>query len=477
VARTSRWRIAGLAALLIGAVAVIGLVVGLLVVWLSLDGWVSRYVTDAARERGISVEGGQVEYGIGWVRLRGPRFSLIGVRGVQGSARSVEVRLVGLDPTSIDAEGVTLEVEGSAASLALDLTQWTKNYPSTYALRTVAREVALTWRPARGAAPWIVIRGATVVPTPDGGRFNARKVQAVSLALGEVAVTWTKSETRIGIGFGIASAAQAPIRLSVQHALAKPTADITVVPTDLAKLSGPLGIKLPLENVRVGLTAHLELPARLQTGPVAGTVHLDLHGYVPPHPVELDGFVFGDLTTLDTRFAIPADQSRVTLSETQVVAGALKLRGQGEIVRREQQADVSLGLRGDLPCTALADAAAQNRLGGKLGEIVGKLARQVLQGSVAVLVKIDGNTSALDQAKVQKTIGMGCGLRPLDPTLLAGLQRLLDQAGLPPLPSLPTALPPLPALPTLPTLPTTLPTLPPFPDLRRGGRDAGPRPE
>jgi ADP-dependent NAD(P)H-hydrate dehydratase / NAD(P)H-hydrate epimerase len=464
VATGLRLRIAGYATFGLGVLSVALLVVGLLYVWSHLDRWVSRYVIDQAHERGVVLEMAGVDYGIGWVQLREPRFTLVGVHGIRGAARTVDVRFEHFNPTGIDADGVSVQIEGSAPVLALELSQWTRSYPSTYSLRAVARDVAVVWRPAPGLPAWVEISGATVVPTADGGAFSAKQARVASVALGEVGAGWSKTDATIGLGFGLASPDRAPVRLHVAYALARPVVEITVVPTDLAKLSGPLGVKIPIENVTASGNVRLELPPRDQTGEVTGSVHLELRGYVPPHPVELDGFVFGNLTTVDTRITVSADQQLVKLDDTKVKAGAFQLVGKGQVTRHEKYASVTLGLRGDLPCSALADAYAQNQLGGQLGYLAGKLAREAVQGSVAVLLNLEADTRDLAAARVERTIGMGCGLRPLDPGLLDRLQRVLERAGLPKLPKLP----PLPS--GLPPLPTAIP---PFPDLRWVGRDAG----
>jgi hypothetical protein len=109
-----------------------------------------------------------------------------------------------------------------------------------------------------------------------------------------------------------------------------------------------------------------------------------------------------------------------------------------------------------LPCDALAGAAAETQLGQLLGKTLGKLAgraaKDLVGGSVAVRVKIEADSRDLPNAKVTRTIGVGCGLKPL--------KLDIDLSKLPPLPS---GLPPFPS--GLPPLPSGLPPLPfPFPE-------------
>ena len=56
-------------------------------------------------------------------------------------------RILGRQTTG---RGVDVSVEGSAASLAVDLSEWTKDYPRTYALEVAVSDVSLVWRPEAG---------------------------------------------------------------------------------------------------------------------------------------------------------------------------------------------------------------------------------------------------------------------------------------------------------------------------------------
>jgi len=140
------------------------------------------------------------------------------------------------------------------------------------------------------------------------------------------------------------------------------------------------------------------------------------------------------------------------------------------VTRHDNDARLQLDLRGDLPCAALAHAAAQSRLGRALGSLVGELAEQALKGSVAVLVRIDADTSDLTAAKMVRTIGVGCGLKPIDPQALEALKGIGDLLRLPGLPEIPSALPALPS--ALPPLPLPVPALP-WPERPMVERDAG----
>jgi len=149
------------------------------------------------------------------------------------------------------------------------------------------------------------------------------------------------------------------------------------------------------------------------------------------------------------------------------------LDGKGSLASAAGAAALALDLRGALPCDALASAAAESRVGRLLGRVqgtrAGSVARQAIGGSVGVRVQITANTQNLAAASVKRSIGIGCGLKPLTleealklgtellPSDLSELSEDIEKLT-PKLPNgaplLPSSLPPLlfPALPGLPRL-------------------------
>jgi ADP-dependent NAD(P)H-hydrate dehydratase / NAD(P)H-hydrate epimerase len=438
---TSRSKLLRLA-LVAAAVGLIGLVVAAL---LLAKPFMLRTAHAQAREHGFELEIGALDWGIGWVELRSTRFSLIGVSGIGGHADRIQIELALLSPKRIRAQKVEVEVEGSIAIVAVELSEWTKSYPNAYRLPAEADGVAVNWRSAQGGPPWLELRDGAIRPARGGGLFHASDAKLAGFSLGRIGAGWTAEQSTVALGFGETDVERAPIRATINHAADPPSGDITLLQTDIAKLSDPFGVKIPLQNVSASGEAKLVFQRGRADGIVTGAFKSRLHGYVPPHPRELDGFVFGDLTTFDSKFEISEDRTRASLTESVVTAGAFKLSGGGQILRHPDHATINLDLRGNLPCDALAGAAAESQLGAMLGSALGKLAgraaKGLVGGSVAVRVKIDADSRDLPGAKLTRTIGVGCGLKPLALDL--------DLGKLPPLPSglppLPSAWPPLPS--------------------------------
>ncbi len=445
--------------LAVGAGAVLVVVAAVVVVALFARPFLEQRIVDRARERGFEIRIGHFQLGWTEVVLQNVDLRLVGVGGVEARLQRVDVALERFEPVSVVADGVDLRIVGSAPAVALELAEWARAYPprhpEAYRGSLAARQVRVAWREAATDEPWLQVAGGTVTPTPEGGSLAAEKAQVVGVELGRVGAGWTATEAVVDLGFGSPRAEQAPVRVLVRHAAEPPTAVFTLRPTLLHQLSEPLGARLPVDDdVTLGGEAELTLPPAFQRGAVVGRLKMTLKGYVPPHPAELSGFVFGDTTTIESAISITEDRSQIALEQTRLSAGRFTLEGQGQIQRFQSHARIQAALRGDLPCSALATAAAHTRLGQALGRVVGPVASQMVKGSVAVLVKVDADTRRLAEAQVLRTIGVGCGLKPIPipglGTIDLGDVTLDDLSRLPS--GIPSSLPPLPS--SLPPLPT-----------------------
>ncbi|MGE5786125.1 MAG: hypothetical protein ACM3ZE_16120, partial [Myxococcales bacterium] len=194
------------------------------------------------------------------------------------------------------------------------------------------------------------------------------------------------------------------------------------------------------------------------SGKTTGAFTLDFAGFTPPFPPELKGYRFSDASTARANFELDALGLEMQLRGLELKNGDIRLFGHGRIDREL----VSLRLRAELTtlldCSTLAKGWAAEQVSGELGRWTQKNTPKLIAGAVPVRIQIDAETSHLDQAKVIKRIGNGCGLRPISVVDLLNL-------GLPPLPDAATLnrlikqLPAPPSLPNLPKLPQLLPPL------------------
>jgi hypothetical protein len=456
-----------------GCVALIALFSVLM--WLALPTLIEAEVKKRAREQGVELTLGTLDFGWEWAELRKSKAVLIGVPGLELGIDRLNVDLDGTKLTRLDFTGLTLEASGSVPALALSLGAWSKKYPSAFALPLSARNVSVRFRPEPSQPAWLELSGGTVATTAAGTIVAAEHTQLAGIDVGRVGATWTATASSVALGLGESDLARAPVRVAVDLSSARPKLAFQLVPTALERLAGPFAVALPVHGVSASATVALEFANAAAEFPEKGAAHLELHGWIPPHPAELDGFVFGDTTVVDTTLAFSPDGKRVTLDPTHLTAGRFELAGPGSLVRDADAATLDLDLKGALPCDALASAAAESRVGRLLGRVqggrAGSVARQAIGGTVSIRVQISASTKNLAGASLKRSIGIGCGLKPLTLDDVLRLGETLLPADLselqedivkltPKLPNgaplIPSILPPLPPLP-LPALPTNLP--------------------
>jgi hypothetical protein len=347
--------------------------------------------------------------------------------------------------------------------------------------------VSVAWRPEPTEPPWLELKGGTIARTPAGTVVAAEQALVAGANVGRVGASWATSASSIAFGLGETDLAKAPVKLQVDFSLPKPRLTFELAPTSLERLAGPFAVVLPVHGVSASANAAVEFASQAATQPERGSARAELHGWIPPHPAELDGFVFGDTTSLATNLAFSPDGKTLTLSETSIKAGKFVLTGGGSLVRSAEEARLTLDLRGALPCDALAEVAAESRVGRLLGKPqgarAGNVARQAIGGSVGVRVQVDGSTKNLAGASLKRSIGIGCGLKPLTLADIARLGESLLPSDLSELaddlqkltPKLPDGTPiipsgafaiPLPPLPTNLRIPTNFPPFPPIPSAR-----------
>jgi hypothetical protein len=445
------------ALVIVATITSLAIVTGL-VLLLVFSGEIARSrIVEEARKRGVELSYEDASFWWTSASLEDVRFRLVGVPGLEGQVGALDVTLSSWEPGRIVAGDVRLAVVGSAADLMVTLASWTRRHPGAYQLPVAADAVALEWRAAPGEAPWLTVADGGFAEGASKVVFTAKSARVSGVDLGAVTAAWQVQSSTISLAFGAEDRASAPIALVVETAARPPTARLTLAPTDLEKLSAPLGVVLPVKGVTASGQVDLVLPEGLTPAPIQGHLEATLEGWVPPHPVELGGFVFGTRTTFGTDLAVAADASSVTLTRSKVQAGAFVLTGGGKVAREPGHAVIEMDLSGSLGCAAIA------HVGSFLGSVIGSTARRVVEGSVAVRVRVAADTRDLDAARVDRVIGVGCGLAPLK-SLDPRLRKLIPPEVLEMAEALPGALPPLD--------PKKAPALPSLSDLQKRLQDA-----
>ena len=451
-------------------------------VFVFLPKYVRAQIIEQAKRRGVELEPGEVSFGIGWVQVKDSNLSLVGLPSVRAKAGIIDVELARFTPQRFKLSDVKVEATGSAAALEADLATWLRAHEAQFTEPVSMKPVSVEYRQQPSGAPSIAITGGEVSAAETELHLNASGLKVEGHELGAVQLTGKKNHAELAMTLGISDLKNPTLSFDATSG-ENWKLHIALAPVVLGKLGAALNTAMPLPSVTASGTFDLDLP-RVLTPVSHPTGHADasLKGYVPPHPVELDGFVFGDTTEIASKFTVLPEQLKLVLEETRLKAGSFVLQGGGSVGVEAGGPRLRLNLSGTLPCGALAGAAAQTRLGAALGKLTGKAARETLAGTVGVKVVVEADVLNLDKPRVLKTITPGCGLKPLSLAELHALGELLPEAldpavadDLAKLLKTPLALPqlppdtnldlsrlgkvPLPTLP-LPTLPLPAPTAP-----------------
>jgi hypothetical protein len=363
-------------------------------------------IEDEARDRGIGLSFGEVDYGFSQIGLHDVKISLAGVRDFEASAGLVEVDLEEWQPRAIRAAGLVISLSGTDVLDALGA--WKSAHASALAAPLQAQGARIEWHPTRDADAALVLDGSAVELDAAKGSIAASSARALARDAGPMSVVWTMPAE----GFVVEikptappfSAVRAEVRSSKEGARIK----LVLARTALGPLQVALGLPKGSEGILADGEMEMPLPSFERPAALAGSLRVTLKGYVPPHPRDLDGIVFGDTTVVRMKYEVAADFSEAKLASVTAETGALALSGTGNVVREGLDAKLSLKLKGSIPCTSLATSAAVSRLGKGLGGIAGALAAGALRGNVGVDLSIEARASDIKSAKIGQSARIGC---------------------------------------------------------------------
>jgi hypothetical protein len=163
---------------------------------------------------------------------------------------------------------------------------------------------------------------------------------------------------------------------------------------------------------------HAELPTMKVTGTIdvrlserlapEATFDVRLIGFVPPHPPELGGIVFGDETRATGTARLVG--KKLVLPAITLKAGSLTLKGSGD-VDPLGSGQLSLSLTGSIGCAELAASAVGAHFGWEGSVLTGQLARGRLTGTVGIAVELRSQIDDLEHAKATPSAVIRCGVK------------------------------------------------------------------
>lgn len=441
------------------------LTVAAVVVWRMLPELVLREVVQQADARGIELDACEIDLhwdlpNLDGVTLEQCQFVLARAPYVTGQVESVKVDLVDFEPRSATVRGADVVVRGVPKLNEI----LEEQRPATDGIRVKVVESRLRWFAVDTEVPRLALAGLTY--DSDSGDFSSQV---------EVEGTLEGTASRRG------SLLQAELNL-INHPGAKLSAKVeqdkgvAEVRTEfnqlaLSELHGPL-LQIPedLRKVKVDAQFYAELPLGLAMNKPKGDLRATLHGLNFPVPRELAGLVYGTPAEFSTEFALDRSLTRVNLSKLEFKVGALRMTGDGKVELEGAGLAFEMAMSGNLSCAAIVRSATAVHAGSELAEVAGRIAKRSLDGSVKLIAFVSGHTSNLAEAKVIKSVGLGCGLKPELVDELADLparllKQLPDLSDLPGVPKTDPGKPPKFQLPKLPKLP--------FPGDKKRARDPG----
>lgn len=434
-----------------------------LVAWVLLPGFVLRVVEREAKAQGVLLRDCSLDFSLERVVLTGCAFELVAVPGVSGTIGKATIDLADFEPRRVAIE--------EAAVVVREL----PDVPTGERIPTWLEQRAKLGKQAK--IPISITRsrldlfGVDEAGKPDGAALvtltNLEYDSESESVKGDIAIggvitgTFAHAGTRSDLDVSLKMSPSTRGRFSVET-----EADGAVVRADFQGL--PLGLfAMPplfswpeeLSAVVVDGQVYTTVPFGLSTKGIGGDFRFTLSDMPMPVPREIQGLVYGPQVAVSGKFKLNDNYKQLDVPKLVIQAGVLTLKGDARVELRGLRVPLTARLRGALSCGAILEAATKAHTDSPLFINAAKLARKAVLGNVDILVALDADLLKLDQAKLLRTIGVGCGLQPLPvPDDLRALgDRILKDLPRPPVLEVPDL--------TLPTPPRF--ELPELPDLRR----------
>jgi len=385
------------------------LVIGCLTLLLFRGPIICAAATALAKPRGIALVAERGKLGFGTVEVIGIQANLIGVPGVTVSISQARLQLISIKSSPIELRGMTIDVVGSPATIIDDAERWARDHPAAVAFAFAATDVSIYWRNTEPDRPWLTITKATVTPNQSGFSAAVETAGLFGVSVGPMAATWTPEHITAKLGLGDTDLSRALASANYERASRK--ASIQLNSSSIGTLATIVGVSVP-----AGKNASIEGFAEFGLGPesntkISGRLSAKLRGFVPPHPKELDGILFGDYTGFETGFVISTDPATLTLTESRIEAGSFVLTGAGTVTFQDTHANIAMRLSGNIPCSLLTRSVAMAHLGIPAGGLLGGIAATAIGGSVKVDMSLAADTRRLSAAQLNQNLSFGCKLR------------------------------------------------------------------
>ena len=369
-----------------------------------IEWWVRR----EALTRGFQLDFAELSITFDRAAFRQTHVRLVGVSGVDVRFGELVVDLHGLDPIRMQGKEVRVDVTSSVDDLRRDLASFVDRHGASVRLPMTLEGV---FRHAAQDHPSVVLSGKTRSSGDGDFEFDGA-LQVRETKLGTVTMHRTK-EGKVDLGFGLTISEKPIVRVSLEAESLPLKGNVTFASMNVDDVSRALGTSPPkgFGGVSVDGSLSFVLDGALPANPHHGSGSFVLNGWVPPHPKELDGIVHGRTTKIGATLELLPDLGKLDLTHITVDAGALHLKGKGNVLREGFSARARVNLDGNIPCSEIGASVVGAHVGGWVGDILRGVTRMGVAGTVKVRVTADVDTKALAAAKLDQVVDMGCRLR------------------------------------------------------------------
>jgi hypothetical protein len=333
---------------------------------------------------------------------------LVGVSGVEARFGKLTVDLQGIEPLRIEGTDAHVDVTGSPDELQQTLVSFGKAHAQSVHLPTTING---EFRYGGPDNPSVLLSGkAKSVGEGDvtfDGTFQVFQTKLGTLALHR------SMDNKVDVGLGLTLSDKPVVNVSLDVAAVPFTGSVKFPSQKIDDVCRAFALPIPkgFSGSSAEGSITFVLDGALPSNPHHGTAAFVLTGWVPPHPRELDGLVYGNTTKLGTTFEVLPDLNEVRFTKATVDAGALHLEGKGNSVREGLSARTKMDLAGNVACTELGASAIGSHVHGIVGDVLRSVARMTIGGTVKIRVIVDADTKSLSAAKVDQSVDIGCRLR------------------------------------------------------------------
>ncbi|HZO14680.1 MAG TPA: hypothetical protein VFB62_15510, partial [Polyangiaceae bacterium] len=206
--------------------------------WLASDPLLRRLVVDEARQYRVALEFEKASYSRERIVLEGCTVTLLGVPGVTARIERLTVELEDWKARAIDAQGVSVVLDGSSVELVRLLRAWGQGNALPSLTATLER---VSW--TRDGVEWLRLEHGKLDAPASELSLDAEQLTLFARDVGPMVAHIASGRAYVSLGLG-GDAAAAPVRLVAEIDREPFEADIALEPTPLARLAGPLAVAL-----------------------------------------------------------------------------------------------------------------------------------------------------------------------------------------------------------------------------------------